>query len=433
MRAHDAVERPLTITGLRTPATSPPKSMTFSMTNALSMYGNADHSNWREPDRNRWAFGHIDEIIATAQVYNNFADISSLVRASKGLGDSMFRRAVLKAIRTDAIVVLRNGKIMFEWYAQENGPHTRHILMSSTKAVIGLLAGMLHETGEFNLDALVSRYVPEIATTAYQGATIRNLLDMRTGVVLDRAQEHAYKIATNWQPLPAGERSADLVSFFQNLTAPQKAHGGPFSYVSANTDLLGWAMERAVGQRIPALLSARLWRPMGAEDAAYFTVDRNGLARCAGGLCATARDLARLGQLIVDNGRRGDRQIIAEAVISDIVNNGDTDAWRNGEWVKSFSRISTNMRYRSGWYLVDDRPRTMFAMGIHGQHLFIDRANRIVVAKLSSCKKRIDSVSLWLTHRGFERLQRALAVNLSCVWQGLGGLSRAPCLKEKLL
>ena len=378
------------------------------MTNAPSMHDNADHCNWREPAHSRWAFGHVDEIIATAQVHNDPADISSLVRAPKGLRDSMFRKAALKAIRTDAIVVLRNGKIMFEWYARGNGPHTRHILMSSTKAVVGLLAGMLHETGEFNLDAPASTYVPEIATTAYQGATIRNLLDMRTGVVFDPAQERAYKIATNWQPAPAGERSADLVSFFQNLTAPQKAHGGPFRYVSANTDLLGWAIERAVGQRIPALLSARLWQPMGAEDAAYFTVDRNGLARCAGGLCATARDVARLGQLIVDNGRRGDRQIIGESVISDIENNGDADAWRNGEWGKSFSSISRNMRYRSGWYLVDDQPRTMFAMGVNGQNLFIDRANKIVVAKLSSWKKRTDSVPMWLTHRGFEGLQRAL-------------------------
>ena len=179
------------------------------------MCGKADHSNWREPAHNRWTFSHVDEIIATAQVDNNPADISSLVRVPNGLGDSMIRKAVLKAIRTDAIVVLRNGKIMFEWYARGNGPHTRHILMSSTKAVVGLLAGMLHEAGEFNLDAPVSRYVPEIETTAYRGATIRNLLDMRTGVVLDSAQERAYKVATNWQPLPAGERNADLVSFLQ--------------------------------------------------------------------------------------------------------------------------------------------------------------------------------------------------------------------------
>jgi CubicO group peptidase (beta-lactamase class C family) len=238
-------------------------------------------------------------------------------------------------------------------------------------------------------------------------------MDMRTGIVLEPEQQHAYEIATSWEPAQggekAGEQGADLVSFLQSLTAPPPAHGGPFSYVSANTELLGWAIERATGQSIAALLSARLWKPMGAEHRAYITLDQKGLARCAGGLCATARDLARLGQLIVDDGQRGTREIIPASVITDITDNGDTEAWRNGEWGKSFASISTNMRYRSGWYLVDDQPKTMFAMGIHGQNLFIDRANRIVVAKLSSWKQRVDYLPLWATHRGFERLRRTLA------------------------
>lgn len=379
------------------------------MTELPSGAGIADLSNWRSPLHSRWAFRHIDEIIPTAPIENNPSDISELVQASeRGIG-SLLPRLLLNAIRTDAVVVLRDGKLWFEWYARGNDAHTPHILMSATKAVMGLLAGMLHQTGDLDLDANVTTYVPDIATTLYQGATLRNLLDMRTSIILDAEQERAYEVATNWEPAAAGEHGADLVSFLQGLPAPHRAHGGPFSYISANTDLLGWAIERATGQTIAALLSARLWKPMGAEDPAYITLDRKGLARCAGGLCATARDFARLGQLIVDDGRRGARPIIPAPVISDITDNGDADAWRNGQWGKAFASISTNMRYRSGWYLVDDQPRTMFAMGIHGQNLFIDRANRVVVAKLSSWKQRVDYVPLWATHRGFERLQRKLA------------------------
>jgi CubicO group peptidase (beta-lactamase class C family) len=378
------------------------------MTKLPSGAGIADLSNWCSPLHSRWAFRHVDQIIPTAPIENDPADISELVPASeRGIG-SLLPRLLLNAIRTDAVVVLRDGKLLFEWYARGDDAHTPHILMSATKAVIGLLAGMLHETGDLDLDVNVSTYVPEIAPTLYQGATIRNLLDMRTSIPLEPEQRRAYEVATNWEPAVGGEQGADLVSFLQRLTAPHQAHGGPFSYISANTELLGWAIERATGQTIAALLSARIWKPMGAEDRAYITVDREGLARCAGGLCATARDFARLGQLIVDDGRRGARQIIPAPVISDITDNGDADAWRNGEWGKSFASISTNMRYRSGWYLVDHQPRTMFAMGIHGQNLFIDRANRIVVAKLSSWKQRIDYLPLWATHRGFERLQRKL-------------------------
>jgi CubicO group peptidase (beta-lactamase class C family) len=378
-----------------------------------SSSGIADLSNWRSPLHSRWTFRHVDQIIPTAPIENEPSDISELVPASEHHSGSLFQKFLLNAIRTDAVVVLRDGKLVFEWYARGNDAHTPHILMSATKAVIGLLAGMLHESGDLDMDAQVSTYVPEIAPTPYQGATIRNLMDMRASIILEPEQQRAYEIATNWQPAQggakAGEQGADLVSFLQSLTAPPPAHGGPFSYVSANTELLGWAIERATGQTIAALLSARLWKPMGAEHRAYITLDQKGLARCAGGLCATARDLARLGQLIVDDGQRGGRQIIPASVITDITDNGDTEAWRNGEWGKSFASISTNMRYRSGWYLVDDQPKTMFAMGIHGQNLFIDRANRIVVAKLSCWKQRVDYLPLWATHRGFERLRRTLA------------------------
>jgi CubicO group peptidase (beta-lactamase class C family) len=378
------------------------------MTKLPSGAGKADLSNWRSPLHSRWAFRHVDEIIPTAPIENDPSDISELVEANERGSSALLPKLLLNAIRTDAVVVLRDGKLLFEWYARGNNAHTPHILMSATKAVIGLLAGMLHQTGDLDLDAELSIYVPEIATTLYRGATLRNLLDMRARIPLEPEQQRAYEVATNWQPAAGGEQGADLVSFLQGLTAPHQAHGGPFSYISANTDLLGWAIERATGQTIVALLSARLWKPMGAEDRAYITLDRKGLARCAGGLCATARDFARLGQLIVDNGQRGERQIVPAPVISDITDNGDADAWKNGEWGKSFASISTNMRYRSGRYLVDDQPKTMFAMGIHGQNLFIDRANRIVVAKLSSWKQRIDYVPLWATHRGFERLQRKL-------------------------
>jgi CubicO group peptidase (beta-lactamase class C family) len=378
-----------------------------------SSSGIADLSNWRSPLHNRWAFRHIDQIIPTAPIENKPADISELVPDGEHHNGSLFQKFLLNAIRTDAVVVLRDGKLVFEWYARDNDAHTPHILMSATKAVIGLLAGMLHASGDLDVDANVSTYVPEIAPTPYQGATIRNLMDMRTGIVLDPEQQRAYEIATNWEPAhggeQGGEQGADLVSFLQSLTAPPQAHRGPFSYVSANTELLGWAIERATGQSIAALLSARIWKPMGAEHRAYITLDRKGLARCAGGLCATARDLARLGQLIVDDGKRGGREIIPASVTTDIADNGDTEAWRNGEWGKSFASISTNMRYRSGWYLVDDQPKTMFAMGIHGQNLFIDRANRIVVAKLSCWKQRVDYLPLWATHRGFERVRRTLA------------------------
>src|SRR3984957_4491371 len=179
--------------------------------------GKADRSNWRSPRSSRWAFRHVDEIIPTAPIENDPSDISELMEAS-ARGGSLLPKLLLGAIRTDAVVILRDGKLLFEWYARGNNAHTPHILMSATKAVIGLLAGMLHETGDLDLDANVSTYVPDIATTLYQGATIRDLLDMRTRIMLEPEQQRAYEVATNWEPAITAEQGADLVSFLQGLT-----------------------------------------------------------------------------------------------------------------------------------------------------------------------------------------------------------------------
>jgi len=154
-------------------------------------------------------------------------------------------------------------------------------------------------------------------------------------------------------------------------------------------------------------VSELLWRPIGAEHAACIAVDREGAPRCTGGLCTTARDLARLGQLVVDGGSRGSRQIIPPALIHDIAANGDPEAWKNGEFAASFG--SRRMSYRSGWYIIHNEPQILFAMGIHGQNLFVDRANRIVVAKLSSQDNPIDYRATALTHRAVAELRRCLA------------------------
>ena len=250
--------------------------------------------------------------------------------------------------------------------------------MSATKAIVGLIAGILDRRADLDPGAPVSQYVPEIAETAYRGATIRNLLDMRTGVVLDEAQQCAHALASNWDPVAPAETAPGLHGFFkQLLTVLTKGHGGPFSYVSANTDLLGWVMAGATGKSFAELVSSLLWQPMGAADGSCVTVDRDGAPRCTGGLCATVRDFARVGQLMLMKGKRGSHEIVPETWIDDIARNCDPKAWSEGQWGQSFASISTRMRYRSGWYVIDDEPQILFAMGIHGQNLFVDMENRL--------------------------------------------------------
>ncbi len=373
-------------------------------------------SNWREAPFNQWAFQHADAIMPVAPIAPGAGKPLPLPPGVPALADLVLQTSqgpislsdALVATATDAVVVLKDGAVVFEHYAHGMTAEAPHILMSSTKAVIGLLADILGARNLLDLETEVARYVPEVADTAYAGATVRNLLDMRTGVMLDETESIHYAGAGGWDP-PAPDDPPGLHAFLAGLKAAHRPHGGPFSYISPNTDLLGWVMERATGMSVADLLGTHLWRPMGAEHSAFITLAPDGAPRCTGGLSATARDFARLGQLIVDDGVRDGVEAIPSAVIEDIAAGGDPEAWAKGEWGQAFSFISPRMRYRSGWYMVDDSPQVMFAMGIHGQNLFVDRANRIVIAKFSSQAQRIDYRALPLTHLMEKQIRLTLA------------------------
>ncbi len=374
----------------------------------------ADLSNWQEPPFSRWAFSHVDEIVAHADIAA--PEVAWALPGGPGaldgfalkLGDdSLDLETFLEQTATDALVVLHDGRIVYETYRGEAGPHAPHILMSATKAVMGLLAGGLAERGALAVDAPVSDYVPEIADGPYRGATIRQLLDMRTGVRLDEAQTAAYDAASGWQPTPPG-RPSNLHGFLAGLSGTAQAHGGPFAYISPNTDLLGWAMERATGRSMAELLSELIWRPMGAEHPALITTDSHGAARCTGGLCATARDFVRIGRLVLEHGRRGDAEVVPEGWIDDIAGGGDPEAWADGEWGPLFRFAGARLSYRAGWYIVHDSPASAFAMGIHGQNLFVDPDHGIVVAKLSSQGARIDYRAVPLTHLAVPEIVRCV-------------------------
>ncbi len=374
-----------------------------------------DTTNWRSAPFHRWAFHHVDKILPTAPIACDAASIRALPEAPMRLGSfdlklpdggSLGLPAFLKSTATEGLVILHEGRIVFEAYDNGTTRTTPHILMSVTKAMTGLFAGVLQQAGQIDIDAPVARYVPEVAGTAYASATLRNLLDMRTGVVLDAEQLQAYDMALRGEIPTAARTPPTFHSVLQTLTSVKGPHDGPFSYISANTDLLGWAMERATGRRFADLFSARLWRPMGAEYDAYIAVDGEGSPWCSGGLCIAVRDFARVGQLLLDGGMRESTEIVPKSWIDDLSVNGDRQAWAKGEWGGLFSGLGSSMSYRSGWYSVHDDPM-LFAMGTHGQNLFVDFANRLVIAKVSS-QARLDVQSIGLTHRAVSELRRCV-------------------------
>lgn len=371
-------------------------------------------ANWRKPPFNRWAFNHVNELIPTSTI--RYAGIFEDLGCATDCALRDFRLSLngatltaqewMERTFTDSVVILKNGRIVFEKYAEGQDAVTPHIWMSVSKSVLGLVAGALVGKGQLDVAAPLLDVIPELAGSAFDGATVRDLLDMRVGVKFDE-DYHAtngaiieYRKSHLWDPIPVGEKPSDLRGFFSSLVERDGSHNGRFHYVSPNTDLLGWVFERVSGRRYADLVSDLLWQPIRAEHDAYITVDRLGAPRCAGGLCAVPRDMARLGRLFVTGGHSNGTQVIPSSWLEDIVQNGSAAAWKEGDFYELFD--GADMHYRSKWYVLRGARPLVYGVGVFGQNVFIDIESDLVIAKSSSQPLPLDKDFLSITLGGVE-------------------------------
>jgi hypothetical protein len=318
---------------------------------------------------------------------------------------------VLPETATDGFLVLHKGRIAFEWYGNDLSPGDPHIVFSVSKSITGILAGILVERGHLDPDAPVTRYVPEAAGSAYGDCTVRHVLDMNVGIefvenYLDTTGDFArYRAATGWNPVENPALTMDLRSFLVTLRRDANPHGAKFHYVSPNSDMLGWILERAGGMPYAQLLTELIWSKLGAEADAHVTVDRLGAARSAGGICVTLRDLARFGEMVRNFGRAGDQQIVPRWWIEDILHNGDQRPWLATETAAKFLPAG---RYRSQWYMIGSASGAYCAIGIHGQWIYVDPEAEMVIVKLSSQPLPLDEATDRLLLAAFDAIAAAL-------------------------
>ena len=353
-------------------------------------------ANWQDPPFNRWAFRHMRELIpshpipagrpAPLPASGARLDLDD-VRVARLDGSSATVAEVLAGTWTDAFVVLRDGQVVAERYDAGMHAGTRHLLMSVSKSVVGCVAGVLAGRGLLDPGSLVTAYVPEVGGSGYAGATVRDLLDMRTGVLFREtytaldAEVRVMERSMGWRPALPGDPEG-AYPYLATL-GREGPHGGAFSYRSADSDMLGWVCERASGTRMADLISTLLWQPIGAEADAEITCDPLGCAVHDGGVSAVARDLARFGQMLVDDGRG----VVPEAWLADV--RAPSPGVR-----EAFASTDNEYVLPGGWYRsqfwvipggVDGAGApVMVCLGIHGQLIYADRAARTVVVKFSS-------------------------------------------------
>ena len=353
-------------------------------------------ANWQDPPFNRWAFRHMREIIPSQLIPAGPGGGSPLPAADGPLPDPPVVRLdgstataaeVFAGTYTDALVVLHDGRLVAEEYGDGMTAATPHLLMSVSKSVVSCVAGALAGRGQLDPGDQVTDYVPEASSSGYAGATVRDLLDMRTGVAFREtytaldAEVRVMERSMGWRPAEPGD-PAGMYPYLITL-GREGPHGGVFTYRSADTDMLGWVCERASGTRMADLISALIWRPVGAERDAEITCDPLGSAIHDGGVSATARDLARFGQMLIDDGAAGSRQVVPAGWLD------DARAPEPGVR-EAFAATDNELALPGGWYRSKfwvipgyDGP-VLVCLGIHGQLIYADRAARTVVAKFSS-------------------------------------------------
>ena len=279
---------------------------------------------------------------------------------------------------TDGLIVLHRGRIVTERYENGMTPATPHLLQSVSKSFAGVLAGIVAERGQLDVDGLVTDHVSDLAGSSFEGATVRDVLDMRTGTAYDETytDRDADVCITEqlgaWRPARPGRTAVNLYEQIAQLEN-DGPHGVAFRYRSILTDLLGWILERSTGLRYADLLSRELWSKLGAEQDSEITIHR-GVTMPSGGMSATLRDLARFGQMMLQGGQLGGRRIVPEAWALDS-RTGDAAsraAFEQGELRKDMP----GWLYRSKWWVQDAERGIHMALGIHGQTIWLAPSGR---------------------------------------------------------
>jgi hypothetical protein len=375
-------------------------------------------ANWQDPPYNRWAFQHVRELIPTARIRRGDGPTRTFEHAERDVLGLSFRSGerqltisdLLDETYTDGFLVVHQGRIVAEHYFNDMTPDVPHLLMSVSKSVVATVAGILADRGRLDVSAFVVDVVPELRGTSFEGATVQDLLDMRTGTRFDETYDNldadvrTFERVYLWRPQNDEPSAADALEYYATLVNDGE-HGGPFRYRSVLIDLLGWVVEKAGGARLHELISREIWIPMGAEFDAEITVDAHGNAMADGAICATLRDLARFGELWRSGSGPG---LVPPGWINDTIAGAPDGAQAFRDSPDTTVAPPPGAHYRNCWWIRDPSVPFFHASGINGQSVFLHGPAGLTVVKLSTWPDALDPDLRQLTIDGVVALADAL-------------------------
>jgi CubicO group peptidase (beta-lactamase class C family) len=281
--------------------------------------------------------------------------------------------------RVSGLLVVKDGRIAFETYQLGNSKRTRWMSMSVVKSMTAALIGAAIKDGHIkSIDDPVTKYLPQLNGGAYEGVTVRNLLQMTSGVkwnetYTDPSSDRRRMLEVQNAQTPGGV--LELMSKLPRAAPP----GTRWNYSTGETHVAGALVRAAVGKPVAEYLSERIWSRFGMEsDATWWLESPNGLEVGGSGLSATLRDYARFGLFLLGGGKAGDEQILPD------------------NWVQEAStpKMVDGKQVNCGYMLwpIPNSAGTINegafeARGIFGQHVYMNPKERVVVAVWSALPK----------------------------------------------
>lgn len=378
--------------------------------------------SWQSPSNLHWSFQHVADFLPTAVISRGTGPTAVLPSVPSTITDiPVFAEGgvqstvgtVMATTATDGWAVVHRGVMLAQEYFGGMAAETPHLLMSVSKSLVAAVVGSLYGSGAIDLDAPLTAYVPALSNSGFAGATVRHLLDMRSGIAFSEdyldptAEVRLLEQAIGWAPKTTPGVPSTMYDFL--LTLRQKSmHGGPFEYRSCETDVLGWICEAASGQRMPELMSSVLWSRIGAHRDATIGVDSVGTGMFDGGINACLGDMIRFGSLFLRDGvSLTGEQVVPAAWIGDTLYGGvdSRDAFAASP---DDNRMPGGMYRNQVWFPYPGN-NVLLCLGIHGQMIYVNRAAEVIAAKLSSWPVPQDAQLLLSTVHAFDAVATALA------------------------
>ena len=334
-----------------------------------------------------------------AVIVNNFSSMESLfetVEIAKPASSHTFERATqdlpktynykgnlievtqfLAKTNTTALLVLKDNTITFEDYYLGTQAEDRRISWSTAKSFLSAVFGVAVAQGHIvSLMDPVTKYVPELRGSGYDGVSIKNVLQMSSGVKFYENYSDFNSDINRFGRVIAFGGSFD--EFAASLTA-ERVPGTFLHYVSIDTHVLGMVIRNATGRRFVDYFNETLWSQIGAEDSAVFIADKHQEPMVLGGMNIRTRDFARFGKLYRDGGQWNGKQVIPAQWVIDSVT---PDAPHLIPGKRKSSDLTLGYGYQ--WWIPENSDREFMALGIYDQFIYINQSAGVVIVKNSA-------------------------------------------------